>query len=149
MARPYPLQAVLELARRASDDAAAELGGRNAQWQKARAKLDLLLHYREEYRARFRATVQQDVHHAGWKNFHDFMDKLDQAIEQQRHAVAQSARLAQEGQRRWQLQQQRLKAFETLAQRHAVREAQHAARGEQRKTDELVSQARSRQRASR
>ena len=76
----FRLRVVQDLARKGSDAAAMQLGLLNAEVAKAEAKLNMLLNYREEYRERFRSSMNQDVHSAGWKNFQEFLVKLDEAI---------------------------------------------------------------------
>ena len=86
MNNPFRLKVVQDLAQKQSETAAMHLGALNAEVAKAEAKLNMLLGYREEYRDRFRASMQQDIHSAGWKNFQQFLVKLDEAIDQQRGA---------------------------------------------------------------
>ena len=136
MPRAFSLQSLLELAQRQSDGAATTLGGLNAHVRGSEAKLNLLLRYREEYRARFRAALHQNTSSSGWRNFHDFMDKLDQAIEQQRAALLNSREMMQIGQREWRSAQRRVKTFDTLAQHHATTEARRLAKSEQREHDD-------------
>src|SRR3712207_4354749 len=114
----FRLKVVQEVARQESDSAASRLGALNAEAAKAEAKLNMLLSYREEYRERFRSSMHRDVHSAGWKNFQQFLEKLDEAIEQQRAAVVASQQAVHRGQREWQSKQQQVKAYDTLEQRH-------------------------------
>ncbi|MGZ8154698.1 MAG: flagellar export protein FliJ, partial [Burkholderiales bacterium] len=119
----FRLKAVQDLAQRRNDNAAAHLGTLNSEAAKAETKLNMLLQYREEYRARYRAAVQNNLHSAGWKNFHDFLEKLDEAIEQQRAAVLLSRQAVQRGRAAWQSAQKDVRAYDTLAQRHSRAEA--------------------------
>ncbi len=139
MSKPFSLRILLDLAERKSAEAAAHLGGLSTQMTRTEAKLGLLLDYREEYRARFRAALNKDLDVAGLRNFHEFMAKLDHAIDQQRNAVAHTRDLAQAGRRDWQSKQYQLKAFDTLARRHASAEARRISRSEQRESDEMTA----------
>ncbi len=141
MAKTFSLRTLLELAERKSSDAAMRLGGLQAQMSHTESKLNLLLDYREEYRARFRAALNKDFDANSLQNFHHFMAKLDQAIDQQRNAVEQSRELTQAGRREWQHRQYRLKAFDTLAQRHASTEARRISRSDQREADEVTARS--------
>lgn len=142
----FRLKAVQDLAQRRHDDAAAHLGALNSEAAKAEAKLNMLLQYREEYRARYRAAVQNNLHSAGWKNFHDFLEKLDEAIEQQRAAVVLSRQAVQRGRAEWQSAQRDVRAYDTLAQRHSRAEADRMKRIDQRLMDEFASRKHNRKR---
>jgi flagellar FliJ protein len=79
------------------------------------------------------------VHSAGWKNFQQFLEKLDEAIEQQRAAVLACQQAVHRGQRDWQSKQKQVKAFDTLEQRHDLAQAERLKRLDQRLMDELAS----------
>lgn len=135
----FRLKVVQDLAQRESDGAAVRLGALNAEAAKAEAKLNMLLGYREEYRQRFRGSVDRDVHSAGWKNFQQFLEKLDEAIEQQRAAVLACQQAVHRGQRDWRSKQKQVKAFDTLEQRHDLAQAERLKRLDQRLMDEFAS----------
>lgn len=137
----FRLRVVQDLAQQQSDDAATRLGVLNAEAAKAEAKLNMLLGYREEYRQRFRSSVHQDVHSAGWKNFQQFLHKLDEAIEQQRDIVQACQQAVQHGRREWQSKQKQVKAYDALEQRHDDQQAQRLKRLDQRLMDDFASRA--------
>ena len=141
MSSPFRLKVVQDLAQRQSESAALHLGALNAEAAKAEAKLNMLLGYREEYRDRFRASVQQDIHSAGWKNFQQFLEKLDEAIEQQRAAVLASQQTVHRGQREWQSKQKKVNAFDTLEQRHDAVQSERLKRLDQRLMDDFAARA--------
>ncbi len=116
-----------------------QLGSLNSEAARAQAKLDLLLQYRNEYHARYRSAVQSNLHSAGWQNFRDFLDKLDEAIEQQRAALRVSHEAVQKGRVEWQSTQRDVRAYDTLAERHNRAAADRLKRIDQRVTDELAS----------
>jgi flagellar protein FliJ len=135
----FRLKVVQDLAQRHSDKAAAQLGALNAEAAKAEAKLNMLISYREDYRERFRNTVQQDVHSAGWKNFQQFLVKLDEAIDQQRAVVLASQEAVHRGQREWQTRQKQVKAYDTLEQRHDLVQANRLKKLDQRLMDDFAA----------
>jgi flagellar FliJ protein len=139
MGTKFRLKAVHELAQQRNEDAAVQLGSLNSEAAKAQAKLDLLLQYRNEYHARYRAAVKANLHSAGWQNFREFLDKLDQAIEQQRAALDVSREAVQKGRVEWQSTQRDVRAYDTLAERHLRAEADRQKRVDQRVTDEIAS----------
>jgi len=137
----FRLRVVQNLAQQQSDDAATRLGMLNAEAAKAEAKLNMLLGYREEYRERFRNSVHQDVHSAGWKNFQQFLQKLDEAIEQQRAAVLACHQAVQLGRCEWQSKQKQVKAYDALEQRHDDQQALRLKRRDQRLMDDFAARA--------
>ena len=139
MSDPFRLKVVQRLAQQESDGAAIRLGALNAEAQKAEAKLNMLLGYREEYRQRYRNSVHSDVHSAGWKNFQQFLEKLDEAIEQQRAVVLMCQQAVHRGQREWQSKQKQVKAYDTLEQRHEATQAERVRRSDQRLMDDLAA----------
>jgi len=135
----FRLKVVQDLAQRHSDTAAVKLGALNAEVAKAEAKLNMLLTYREDYRDRFRSSMHQDVHSAGWKNFQEFLVKLDEAIDQQRAVVLASQQAVHRGQREWQSRQKQVKAYDTLEQRHDLVQANRLKKLDQRLMDDFAA----------
>ena len=88
MAKPFPLQILLNLAQEGSNAAAAQLGVVNGHDRDMQQRLQLLLEYRSEYSARLTNVTQTGTHSMDLRNFREFMDKIDVAIEQQRELVA-------------------------------------------------------------
>ncbi len=140
---PFRLKVVQDLAKRHSDTAAVQLGTMNAEAAKAEAKLNMLITYREDYRDRFRSSMHQDVHSAGWKNFQQFLEKLDQAIDQQRAAVLACQQAVHRGQREWQSRQKQVKAYDTLEQRHDAAQTQRLKKMDQRLMDDFAARGHS------
>jgi len=138
MAKPFSLQPVLDLMQVRTDDATRQLARLIANERDARNKLTLLQQYREEYATRFRAAAQIGLSPREWHNYQEFLIRLDEAVDAQRRTVdAQVARTAT-GQAQWQQQKKKLKAFDTLADRHMA--GQHAleSRNEQKAQDEFA-----------
>ena len=135
----FRLRVVHELAQKGSDAAAIQLGTLNAEAAKAEAKLNMLISYREEYRERFRSSMHQDVHSAGWKNFQEFLLKLDEAIEQQRAAVLGCRQAVHRGQREWQSRQKAVKGYDVLESRHDAAQGQRMRRLDQRLMDDFAA----------
>ncbi|HEX2828966.1 MAG TPA: flagellar export protein FliJ [Burkholderiales bacterium] len=139
MKNTFRLKVVQDLAIKASDDAALALGQLNAEVTRQEQKLEMLVQYREDYRGRVRSTVNQDVHTAAWMNLQQFLGKLDEAIEQQRSAVALAKAAVVRGQDDWQAKQVKVKAFDKLEQRHNAAADERMKKFEQRATDEFAA----------
>ena len=138
MARPFPLQSLLDLAQEGCDAAAMQLGVVNGHDREMKQRLQLLLDYRSEYAARLASVASTGMHCVGWRNFREFIDKIDVAIEQQRQLVATARLQVESGQRHWHAQQRRLKSFDTISRRHHASEQKLAARQEQKEQDEIA-----------
>ncbi len=138
MRKPFPLQTVLELMQARSDEATQKLARLIANERDAKTKLDLLSNYRSDYALRFRQAAQNGLGQREWHNYQEFLNRLDEAIELQMQAVAQHERHTAAGQRHWQEQRKKLKAFDTLADRHSASEAYKEEKRDQKVQDELA-----------
>jgi len=138
MSKPFPLQTLRDLAQEGSDAAAVQLGVVNGHDREMQARLRLLLEYRGEYTARLASVAQTGMHSVGWRNFREFIDKIDSVIEQQRELVAAARREVESGQRSWHAQQRRLKSFDTLSRRHISAQQKREMRQEQKEQDDFA-----------
>jgi flagellar FliJ protein len=145
MTKRSALDTLLELAQTRTDDAARRLGALNAQGVDMETKLALLTEYWNEYSARFQVSMQQGITAADWRNYQEFLNKLDAAIVQQREVLAATRQRVEAGQVAWQSAKRTLKSYDTLAQRQAGAEMLRMARHEQKETDERASNATARQ----
>lgn len=121
------------------EEATRRLGELITGEQQAAQRLELLAQYRDEYHARFLAAAQDGLSRDQWRNYQLFLDKLDTAISQAREMVAQSHQLTAAGQQEWLAKRGRVKAFDTLAQRHQARLDSAETRREQKALDEHSS----------
>lgn len=136
MVKPFHLQPLLDLSNLRLDEAARQLGKLIAGEQEAGQRLALLEEYREEYQARFMSAARTGLGPDAWRNYQHFLGRLDQAIDQARAMVNVSKQRTAAGQRNWLDKRSKVKAFDTLAQRHQVRVAAGQARQEQKQSDE-------------
>jgi flagellar FliJ protein len=137
MAQKFALNRLLEIAATSAESAAAHLGALNRQLQKHEEKLLLLFKYRDEYQQRLRSASGLDG--AALRNFHDFLDRLEQAILQQHALVVDARTRAEAGRNEWQLKQRKSKAFGTLAQRFDLVTQRKEAGREQKLQDDFAS----------
>lgn len=136
----FPLQTILDLAQSQADDAAKELGRLLASEQQDEQRLKLLVDYRQEYAARFTAAARDGIGRDAWLNYRAFLTRLDEAIEAQTQAVALAKGRTAAGQRTWVGHRNKVKAFDTLSQKHQQAQLRHEARAEQRLSDEHAAQ---------
>lgn len=139
MAKPFSLQTVLELMQVRADDATRQLAQLIANERDAKSKLDMLMQYRDEYATRFRHAAQNGITQREWHNYQEFLNRLDEAIEAQRQAVTQQAKNTAAGQALWQQQRKKLKAIDTLSERHYASENVQEQKREQKMQDEFAA----------
>ena len=145
MTKRSALDTLLELAQTRTDDAARRLGALNTQGVDMETKLALLTEYWNEYSARFQISMQRGITAADWRNYQEFLNKLDAAIVQQREVLVATRQRVEAGQVAWQSAKRTLKSYDTLALRQAGAEMLRMARHEQKETDERASNATARQ----
>jgi len=138
MSKPFPLQTLLDLAQADSNSAAARLGAINGHERNMDQRLQMLIEYRGEYAERLTRVAQTGTHGSDWRNFREFIDKIDAAIELQRELVARAKHEVRSGQLHWHAQQRKLKSFDALSARHYSAERKSEARQEQRDQDEFA-----------
>lgn len=139
MAQPFSLQPLLELMQTRTDDATRRLGQLIAAEQSAKSRLQLLEQYREEYNQRFREAVQGGLSPLAWRNYQEFIARIDDAIRQQGMVVAGAANHTASGQEQWREQNKKLKAVDALSQRYQTAEIRQEGRREQKLQDEFSS----------
>ncbi len=139
MAQNFSLQPLLDLMQTRSDEATRKLGQLIAAEQSAKSRLQMLEQYRSEYADRLRESIAQGLTRSILANYQDFLARIDEAIAQQTAAVRNSEKNTAAGQQHWQDQNKRLKAIDTLSQRHDAREQKQEARQEQKIQDEFVT----------
>lgn len=136
MAKRFPLQPLLEHTRHRMDAAERTLKLLKQKEDEARQKLAELEGFRQEYQARLAATSAGGMHIQLMRDYHAFLAKIEQAIRHQVTVVEEAHARWQTAHRQWLAERQKVKAYETLAQRHHKRETLRAERQEQRLTDE-------------
>lgn len=136
MVKPFPLQSLLELSQLRMDESAKRLGELLSGEREAGARLILLQQYRDEYNERFLAAAQDGMGRDAWSNYQSFLARLDDAIIQAQAMVAHSKLRTADGQRELAAKHGKVKAFDTLSQRHRTRELGAENRKEQKLQDE-------------
>ena len=138
MSKPFALQTVLDLMQTRADDATQMLARLIASERNARDKLEMLKQYREEYATRFRLAAQNGLSPGQWRNYQEFIKRLDEAIDSQAQAVAVQVQRTASGQTNWQQQRTKLKAFDTLSERHYASENALEQKRDQKTQDEFA-----------
>jgi flagellar FliJ protein len=135
MTKTFSLKKVQEVADIRTDAAAANLGTLMQNLQRQEAKLALLLQYRDEYQERLRRAKQRGLDGLALRNFHDFLDRLEHALVEQRATVAHAQRGVERGRDEWRSADQRSRAYDTLSQRFDSAARRRAEAAEQKQQD--------------
>lgn len=136
MSKRFPLEVVMELTRRQADEAAAALSALRQKERAALQTLEMLETCRQDYHDRFAKTSQDGLGNEQWRNYHEFIAKLDAAINQQQDALNLCRIQTQAGLNHWQECRVKLKSFDVLFERHQRGEIQLENKREQREQDE-------------
>jgi flagellar protein FliJ len=136
VAKNFPLQSILDLSQMKLEEATRQLGVLISSQQQATDRVALLIQYRGEYYTRFLDAARDGLSREQWRNYQSFLNRLDEAIAHAREMVSHSQQLTQAGQQEWLSKRGRVKAFDTLAQRHQSRENYAESRQEQKNLDE-------------
>lgn len=117
MGKHSALEILIELASTQSDETAKRLGLAIRACEDSEKKLSMLLQYREDYEARFRAGMAGGISMAGYRNFQDFLEKLDTAITGQQRLVDGAKQRIETERGAWQASERKRLSFDTLATR--------------------------------
>lgn len=137
MAKPFALQPLMEILQERSDEATRQLGRLIAAEESAKSRLQLIEQYRAEYEQKMREAIGTGVTPQALRNYQDFISRIDEAIAQQQRIIQQAERNTRAGQEHWREQNKRLKAVDTLSQRHEARERQRENKADQKLQDEF------------
>ena len=144
MTTRFTLQNLLDLAQARTDSAAQNLGQSFSREQAEDQKLQMLIEYRRDYQASFQIAMRDGVSPASWRNYQEFMNKLDLAVKQQVEVVTHWQRQALASRNEWKSEQRRLKSYDTLHERYQQTESRRASRAEQKEHDEYSATAHAR-----
>lgn len=137
--KPFSLQPLINLTQHENETVTRKLGQLNRMEQSAQQKLDMLIGYRRDYQNRLQEASQAGMDQAQLRNFQHFINKLDDAISQQRKALEQSKVSTQMGRAEFNATQRKLKSFDALQQRHIDAQKKLAEKSEQKALDEHTS----------
>jgi flagellar protein FliJ len=140
MSRPQPIESLIDLSRHRVDDATRKLQDTQAMKQKSEGKLLMLAEYRAQHVSQRREVVHGKVDIQSLKNAASFLDKLDNAMNQQQDEVSRMEQSVEKSQVAWHSEQRKLKSFETLHGRQVATQAANEARMEQKQIDEIALQ---------
>jgi flagellar FliJ protein len=136
MAHPSALDTLIDLAQRASDDAAKRLGVALKAAEESEQKLTMLLGYRDDYAARLDAAQQGGITPMAYRNFVAFMGKLEAAISGQRDIVKHAHHKSALEKTAWQASERKRLSYRTLHERAAIEALRLENKRDQKQMDE-------------
>jgi flagellar FliJ protein len=136
MASPAALNTLIDLANKATDEAAKRLGAALRISEDATQKLDLLLQYRNDYAERCQSNLTAGISTTQLNNFQVFMHKLDSAIAGQQKVVMDAAHRSEQARTEWIACEQKKMSFVTLADRAGKEGARRELWRDQKQNDE-------------
>ncbi|MFM2407919.1 MAG: flagellar protein FliJ [Pseudomonadota bacterium] len=136
MHKPFTLQPLMNLAQHQTESATRELGQLNQREHAAQDKLEMLQQYRNDYQTRLQASIQNGMEPLQLRNFQQFINKLDDAIAQQKKAVLQSHLSVERGRTEFDSTQRKLKSYSTLHDRYLEEQKHLDSKAEQHLLDE-------------
>ncbi|TFW30188.1 flagellar export protein FliJ [Massilia arenosa] len=141
MAQTSALDTLLDLAQRATDDAAKRLGAALQAVEDAKQKAQMLDGYRDDYAAKLDMAQQNGITPQAYQNFIAFMAKLDAAIKGQREIVKHAEARAAMEKKAWQECERKRLSYRTLS----TRAAEQALKLENKRDQKLMDEHAARQ----
>ena len=138
MAAAFPLQALLDHSRHRMEAAERLLRMLKRKEDMAQRQLQELHGFKSEYQGRLSGGGANGMDIVLLRDFYAFLVKLDRAIAHQDGEVVQAHAHWQAAHENWLALRQKVKAYETLAARHASQELQKQEKRDQRLTDETA-----------
>jgi flagellar FliJ protein len=117
MASSSALGTLIELATKDTDEAAKRLGKCMKAAEESEQKLELLKQYRDDYAARFQQNLAAGLTASGYRNYQQFLDKLEQAIGSQQQIVRDAHARVEREKKTWQDCERKRMSYGTLADR--------------------------------
>ena len=136
MAQQSALDTLIELAQRATDDAAKRLGAALKAQGECEQKLTMLLGYRDDYAAKLDAAQMAGITPMAYRNFVAFMDKLDIAINGQREVIKHAQHKTGVEKAAWQACERKRLSYRTLNERAAIETLRRENKLDQKQMDE-------------
>lgn len=138
MKKSNRIRPLKQLASRHEQQAARVLGESRKTLSDEQLRLDDLCRYREEYRKRFMSAGVNGMAGNQIQAYQNFLNQLDQAIQQQRLQVAEAEKNCQLDTRNWHDKHLKTQALDKTIQRFQQQETRHAEKCSQREADDLA-----------
>lgn len=134
MTRSKRMQPVVEVTVQREREAAKRLGEAQQRLASAQQRLEELTSYREEYTRQFAAGGSLSA--ARLRDYRMFLDRLNQAVEQQRGVLTRAQQEADTQRQRWLDMHTRVQALGKVVERYRDEERSHLERRLQKESDQ-------------
>ncbi|MFZ6644657.1 flagellar export protein FliJ [Undibacterium sp. TJN25] len=141
MTQKSPLNTLIEIEEKNTDDAAKRLGNAIRAHEETQKKLALLVQYRDDYDARFQAGAAKGLSITQYHNFQSFIRKLDSAIDGQKQVVKDAENRIQMARKLWQDHERKRLSYGTLQTRAEVSLQNKETKRDQKAMDEHASRS--------
>ena len=138
MAR-FGLQPLLEHSQHRLEAAERLLRMLRRKQDEAKQQLDRLHQFQDEYQARLRQSTASGMGIQQLREYQSFLVKVQGAIDHQSRELHIAGQRWEMAHKQWLEQRQKVKAYETLAERHRAAETRRVERHEQKLTDERAN----------
>jgi flagellar FliJ protein len=135
------LHTLIEIAQKASDDAAKKLGHTIQAKTDAENQLNLLSQYRQDYEDRFKVGTEKGLNVTQFKNFQKFIGKLDQAVDGQKRLIQDAEYKVDIARKLWQEAEKKRLSYQTLKDRNNLIELKNESKRDQKQTDEHATRS--------
>lgn len=130
------LRPVERLTQQRQERAAVELARARSELQQNEGQLDNILNMRQEYRRQL--VAEGTIEATRLRDFHAFLCRLDEAVEQQQQGIAEQRRRVEQLHQQWLNRWGEHRRIETVVGRRLEQERQEQERREQRDSDETA-----------
>lgn len=132
------MRAVLELAEREERDAGVRFAEQRRQTEHEREQLEQLEDYRRQYLADY--PRYSGVDPASLQSYSEFLQRLGQAVDGQRHQLARVREQLEQARQHWQSRHHRRQTLEEMVERLRREREQALEHERQRELDDLAGQ---------
>ena len=136
MPRSKRMQPVVRMAEDRERNDAREFGQRQRHLADMQQKLAELQMYRDEYARRFEAAGSCGLHAMQLRDYRMFLDRLSEAIAQQKVAIARACQEVDKHRQDWLQSRRRVQALDKVVERYQRQEHDIERRREQNECDE-------------
>ena len=135
------LDTLIEIAQKASDDAAKKLGRTIQAKVDSENQVNLLVQYRGDYEMRFQESSKIGLNVTQYMNFQSFIAKLDTAVDGQKRLIQDAEYKVEMAKKKWQETEKTRLSYQTLMNRDIANNHKKEAKQDQKQTDEHATRA--------
>ena len=135
------LTTLIDIAQKASDEAAKKLGRTLQAKIDSENQLNLLVQYRGDYENRFRDGSSKGLNVTQFNNFQNFIEKLNTAVDGQKRLIQDAEYKVEMAKKQWQETEKTRLSYQTLMDRNTSLENKKEVKQDQKQTDEHATRS--------